>query len=117
MAFHSAAAAALDFSNASSPDFNGSTAIKENLLFTAKADKVGGIEYADGDEGCYVNGMRLPFFNTTTGTAYVVYADYFATAGTGFVQDVTRVASPAANTYTAADGTEIPAPIYYTINP
>ena len=104
-------------SNASSPDFNGSTAIKENLLFTAKADKVGGIEYADGDEGCYVNGMRLPFFNTTTGTAYVVYADYFATAGNGFVQSVTRVASPAANTYTAADGTEIPAAIYYTINP
>ncbi|MBP5429234.1 MAG: hypothetical protein J6Z04_08145 [Clostridia bacterium] len=103
-------------SNASSPDFGASTAIKENLLFTAKADKVGGIEYEDGDEGCYVNGMRLPFFNTTTGTAYVVYADYFATAGTGFVQDVTRVDTPAANVYTTADNTELPGAIYYALN-
>ena len=106
-------------SNAASPNFGESTAIKENLLFTAKSDKNGGIEYEDGDEGCYVNGMRLPFYNTTTGTAYVVYADYFATAGTDFVQSVTKNGSPAANTYTTKDGTDtvINAPIYYTINP
>ena len=103
-------------SNAASSDFGKSTDIKENLLFTAKADKNGGIEYEDGGEGCYVNGMRLPFFNTTTGTAYVVYADYFATAGTGFVQDVTRVDTPAANVYTTADNTELPGAIYYALN-
>ena len=104
-------------SNAETNEFGESTKIVANLLFTAESDGNGGITYKDGGDGCYIAGIRLPFDKTEKDAAYVVYADYYATAGTGFVQNVSRVASPAANEYTTADGTKIPAPIYYTINP
>ena len=104
-------------SNAATDEFGASTEINENLLFTAKPNGEGGIVYEDGDHGNYINGMRFPFDRTTKDAAYVVYADYYATAGTGFVQSVTRVDTPSAATYTAADGAEIPAAIYYTLNP
>lgn len=106
-------------SNAATTDFGPSTAFNDdkgdNRLFTATSDGAGGVVYEDIAPGCHIMGIRAPFFNTEKGVAYLVFADYYATAGNGFVQTVSRVASPEANTYTAADGTEIPAPIYYQL--
>ena len=107
-------------SNAATTQFGPSTAIfdekGDNRLFVATSDGEGGITYEDGGENCHILGIRAPFYNTEKDAAYLVFADYYATAGDGFVQNVSRVATPEANTYVAEDGTEIPAPIYYRIN-
>ncbi|MCQ2414080.1 MAG: hypothetical protein MJ082_04730 [Clostridia bacterium] len=86
-----------------------------NLLFTAESDGNGGIVYNDIGEEKYIFILRMPGYFTLDGFAYLVYADYSATCGTDFVQQVTRVDTPAANTYTAADGAVIDAPIYYSL--
>ena len=53
----------------------------------------------------------------TSGTAYFEIGDYSVSCGRTFAQSVTRVDSPAAATcVTRADGVEIPAPTYFTIN-
>ena len=107
-------------SNTPSPDFGGSTAFKDdkgnNQLFTATSDGQGGITYEDIPEGCHIMGLRAPFFNTEKDVAYLVYADYYATAGDGFVQNVSRVASPVAATYTTADGVELNGTFYYQLS-
>ena len=106
-------------SNAATAEFGSSTSFNDdkgdNRLFSAQSDGNGGITYEDIASGCHIMGIRAPFFNTEKGVAYLVFADYYATAGNGFVQTVTRVDSPVAATYTTADGTDIPAPIYYTL--
>ena len=106
-------------SNAATAEFGSSTSFNDdkgdNRLFSAQSDGNGGITYEDIASGCHIMGIRAPFFNTEKGVAYLVFADYYATVGNGFVQTVTRVDSPVAATYTTADGTDIPAPIYYTL--
>ena len=114
-------------SNTESPDFNKSSYKDHNLLFTAKGDGAGGITYTDIGESEILR-LYIPTTATTADTAYAVLADISVTAGaagsgvnpgTGFVQSVSKNASPAANTYTTKDGTDtaINAPIWFTINP
>ena len=102
-------------SNAATSVNGASTYKEENMLFTAEADGEGGIVYSDIGESKYVMGIRLIAKSATSDGAYFVYGDYSATAGSAFKQTVTKVASPAAATYTTADGTEISAPCYYSI--
>ena len=104
-------------SNAAS-DVNGDSTFKdENLLFTAEANGEGGITYTDIGENKYVMGIRCPVKAADGDGAYFIYGDYSATAGTaGFKQNVSKVATPAANTYTTADGVQINAPVYYSVN-
>ena len=96
---------------------NGESTIKdENLLFTAEADGEGGITYIDIADTKYILGVRAIAETANADGAYFIYGDFKATAGTSFVQNVTKVSTPAANVYTAKDGTEINAPVYYSIN-
>ena len=77
----------------------------------------GGITYTDIGENKYVMGIRCPVKAADGDGAYFIYGDYSATAGTaGFKQNVSKVATPAANTYTTADGVQINAPVYYSVN-
>ena len=103
-------------SNAASNVNGESTWKDENLLFTAEADGEGGITYSDCIEDKYVIGIRCSVKAAAADkSAYLVYGDYYATAGTAFKQTVTKVATPAAATYTTEDGTVISAPCYYSI--
>ena len=101
-------------SNAETTVNGASTYKEENMFFTAEANGEGGVAYTDISEAKYVMGIRL-IAKSAEGNAYFVYGDYYATAGSAFKQTVTKVASPAAATYTTADGTEISAPCYYSI--
>ena len=104
-------------SNAAS-DVNGDSTFKdENLLFTAEADGEGNVIYTDIGDSKYVMGIRCPVKAADGDGAYFIYGDYSASAGTaGFKQNVSKVASPAANVYTTKDGVEINAPVYYSVN-
>ena len=102
-------------SNAATVVNGASTYKEENMLFTAEANGEGGITYTDINESKYVMGVRLIAKAATADGAYFVYGDYYATAGTAFKQTVTKVASPAAATYTTEDGTVISAPCYYQL--
>ena len=102
-------------SNAATTVNGASTYKEENMLFTAAADGEGGITYTDINESKYVMGVRLIAKQATVDGAYFVYGDYSASAGTAFKQVVTKVASPAAATYTTEDGTVISAPCYYNL--
>lgn len=103
-------------SNRTSDTFRASDAFTENgVLFSARSDGEGGIVYEDVPGKKNTTWIKIPSRCTGTGTAYAVIADYYVTAGTAAVQKVARVDSPAANTYTTNDGTEINAPIYYRL--
>ncbi len=103
-------------SNAASEVNGASTYKEENMLFTAEADGEGGVNYIDIADTKYILGVRAIAKAANANGAYFVYGDFKATAGTSFVQNVTKVSTPAANVYTAADGTQINAPVYYSIN-
>ena len=103
-------------SNAATTVNGNSTWKDENLLFTAAADGESGITYSDCLDDRYVIGIRCSVKAAAENkSAYLVYGDYSATAGTAFKQTVTKVASPAAATYTTEDGTVISAPCYYQL--
>ena len=87
-----------------------------NLLFTAESDGNGGITYTDIDESKCILGILCTAKEATGAGAFLVYGDYCASAGNSFTQKVTRVDNPAANVYTASDGTEISAPFYYALS-
>ncbi|MBP5348791.1 MAG: leucine-rich repeat protein [Clostridia bacterium] len=87
--------------------------LEQNRLFTASSDGNGNIIYTDIPDDRYVIGIRIPCTRTLSGSAYVVYADYSATAGTAFVQEIERIENPATKTYTTSDGTEIPGTMWY----
>ena len=100
-------------SNRADAAFNASTYRAENMLFTAESDGQGGVVYKDIDAGKNITWIQIPTFQTTEGTAYAVYADEAIFAGTAFAQNVEKVTAPADNVYTAKDGTEVPAKIWY----
>ena len=100
-------------SNRSDPAFKESTYRTGNMLYTAQSDGEGGITYTDISSGFNVNWIKIPTSKTTEGTAYAVYVDEAIFAGTAFAQNVEKVTAPADNVYTAKDGTEVPAKIWY----
>ena len=104
-------------SNAETTENGASTIKDENLLFTAEADGEGNVIYTDIADTKYILGVRGIAKTASGDGAYFIYGDYSASAGTdGFKQNVSKVASPAANVYTTKDGVEINAPVYYSVN-
>ncbi|MBP5349143.1 MAG: hypothetical protein J6Z13_02145 [Clostridia bacterium] len=106
-------------SNASSATYSDTNWNSKNLLFTVRKDAadgytlVNGLYYKDIDTSRYIHGLRMPFVKTTAGTAYVVYGDYYCTAGQDFVMDVTRIDNPAARTETVG-GDDLNGAFYYS---
>ena len=104
-------------SNAETTENGASTYKTENMLFTAEADGEGNVIYTDIADTKYILGVRGVAKTASGDGAYFIYGDYSASAGTdGFKQNVSKVASPAANVYTTKDGVEINAPVYYSVN-
>ena len=104
-------------SNAETTENGASTYKAENMLFTAEADGEGNVIYNDIADTKYILGVRGVAKTASGDGAYFIYGDYSASAGTdGFKQNVSKVASPAANVYTTKDGVEINAPVYYSVN-
>ena len=91
--------------------------VSTNYLYSAESDGEGGIVYGDNEhEGVYVYALLFNSGRTNADTtAYWVDADVSITCGTEFVQQVEKVASPAAATLEVAEGIEIPAPIYFKL--
>ena len=102
-------------SNRSDPAFNASTYRTENMLFTVTSDGEGGLVYHDIDASKNVTWIQIPTSMTTEGTAYAVYADEAIFAGSELAMNVQKVAAPADNVYTTADGTDIPAKIWFEL--
>ena len=91
--------------------------LASNLLFTAEYDGQGGITYSDMAATKWLTILYVNNPKTKTGEkAYFIYKDVFATCGQGFVQNVSKVASPANATFTLPDSTVIPAKVYYSVN-
>ena len=91
----------------------------DNLLFTAASDGKGGIIPTDTEINTFTP-VRIKPVRTDEGEAYAVIADFKAhvepaSDNPTFVQNVQKVASPAANTYTTEDNVEIPAKIWYEL--
>ena len=92
--------------------------LEENLLYTAQSDGQGGITYSDmaATKWLFIFFANNP--KTETGeTAYFIYKDVFATCGQGFVQDVTKVPSPTAASYTLPDSTVVSGKTWYRTAP
>ena len=91
--------------------------LASNLLYSAASDGKGGITYSDMADTRWLTIFFVNNPKTKTGeTAYFIYKDVFATCGQGFVQNVSKVASPANATFTLPDSTVIPAKVYYSVN-
>ena len=94
---------------------NGSTGYT-GLLYTATVEN-DELVYADlgSDKHCDVYVMvECIYANQNDANAgYVVVADVDITCGADFVEDVQAVADPAAATFEAAEGVELPAAIYF----
>ena len=103
-----------ELSNRSDPSFDASTYKNAQLLFRTTGSNAP-FTYTDMSNRTIV-GLEISCPKVSEGTAYAVIADYSVTAGTAFVQQVKKVASPAANVYTTADGTDIPAPFWYELD-
>ena len=86
----------------------------DNKLFTAASDGQGGIAYTDIAADKWVHPIRFNSTKAKTGTTvYVVIGDVSVTCGTEFVQNVEKVATPAAATIEVATGVNISAAMYY----
>ena len=103
-----------ELSNRSDPSFDASTYKNAQLLFKTTGSDAP-FTYTDMSNRTIV-GLEVSCPKVSEGTAYAVVADYSVTAGTTFVQQVRKVASPSANIYTTADGTEITAPFWYELD-
>ncbi len=96
---------------------SGDVGVAMNRPYNVESDNEGGVIYTDIDLDRWVCPL---YFNSTLAkdgtTVHVVYTDVSVTIGSDFVQNVQKVASPAANNYTAEDGTVISAPIYFELH-
>ena len=97
-----------------------------NYLYSAASDGEGGIVYGDNENAeRYVFAVLFNMNHTLVDTtAYWVDTDVSITCGTEFVQQVEKVATPAAATFTlddmdtpddTADDVTCPAPIYFKL--
>ena len=86
----------------------------DRKLFSAASDGEGGITYTENDH-LYLHGAFLDSTKTKTGVAYFEIADYSATLGTDFVQDVKKATDPTPATLEVAEGVTIPATMWYEL--
>ena len=95
---------------------SGDVGVPANRPYDVESDGAGGVTYSDISEDRWVCPLRFNSITAKEGKkVYLVYTDLSVTIGTNFVQNVEKVASPAANNYTAEDGTVIAAPIYFKL--
>ena len=90
----------------------------DRKLFTAESDGNGGIDYTENDDvflvGTYVNTIRAQ----NNKIAYFAIADFSATVGSAFVQDVQKVTSPTPATITvSANEVTVESTIWYELKP
>ena len=86
----------------------------DNKLFSAASDGQGGIVYTDVREEEWIHAMRINSTKAKDGTTiYVVYGDVFVSCGKTFIQNVEKVATPAAAQFEVADGVTVPASMFY----
>ena len=88
---------------------------KDYKLFTAASDGNGGITYVENDN-LYFSGAYLHYKQMAEGkVAYFAIADYSATIGTDFVQNVARIDYPVEAQLEVEDGVFVPATMWYTV--
>ena len=87
-------------------------AIKKQL-FTATGGG-GSITYTENDS-YYFHGAYLNSTKMASGTAYFEIADYSATIGSDFVQNVRRVNDPTPTTLEVESGIFVPATMWYEL--
>ncbi len=88
---------------------------RDYKLFTAASDGNGGIAYTDSGDDLYFSGAYLHYKQMASGkVAYFAIADYSATIGSEFVQNVARVNYPVAAELEVEEGVFVPATMWYT---
>ena len=86
----------------------------DRKLFSAAPDGNGGIAYTENDN-LFLHGAFLDSKRMESGVGYFEIADYSATIGSEFVQNVVKVTNPEPATLTVAEGVELPASMYYKL--
>ncbi|MBR4335980.1 MAG: hypothetical protein IKP74_05940, partial [Clostridia bacterium] len=88
---------------------------RDYKLFTAASDGNGGITYTDINDDLYFHGAFLNSTEMASGTAYFEIADYSATIGSDFVQNVRRVNDPTPTTLEVENGVFVPSTMWYEL--
>ena len=86
----------------------------DRKLFSAKSDGAGGITYTENDQ-LYLHGAFLDSKRMKDGVGYFEIADYSATVGSNFVQNVKKASDPTPATLEVEAGVTIPATIWYEL--
>ena len=84
---------------------------EDRKLFSAQSNGAGGINYTENDD-LWLHGTFLNSTTAASGTVYFAIADYSATCGSAFVQDVEKVPSPVSKSI-SVDGNTITTTVYY----
>ena len=92
---------------------------RDYKLFTAASDGAGGITYTDINDDLYFHGAFLNSKKMPSGkTAYFEIADYSATIGSDFVQDVRKATNPDMDVELEVEsGVFVPATMWYELKP
>ncbi len=87
----------------------------DRKLFSAANDGEGGIKYTENDH-LYLHGAFLDSVRTNQDTkSYFEIADYSATIGHDFVQDVCKVYNPVETAMEVEEGVSVPTTMWYTL--
>ncbi len=86
----------------------------DRKLFSAASDGDGGIAYTEND-GLYLHGAFLDSTKMKDGKGYFEIADYSATIGSEFVQNVRKVTNPVATTLEVEEGVTVPSTMWYEL--
>ena len=90
---------------------------RDYKLFTAASNGNGGITYTDTNDDLYLHGAYLHSKQMASGkTAYFEIADYSATIGSDFVQNVRRVNNPTPTTLEVENGVFVPSTMWYELD-
>ncbi len=90
---------------------------RDYKLFTAASNGNGGITYTDINDDLYFHGAFLNSKKMPSGkTAYFEIADYSATIGSDFVQNVRRVNNPTPTTLEVENGVFVPSTMWYELD-
>ncbi len=87
----------------------------DRKLFSAASDGQGGIEYTENDN-LYLHGAFLDSTKMKDGKGYFEIADYSATIGSDFVQNVRKVTNPVATTLDVDEGVTVPSTMWYELD-
>ena len=86
----------------------------DRKLYSAASDGTGGITYTENDD-LYLHGAFLDSKRMKDGKGYYEIADYSATIGSDFVQNVKKVTNPVATTLEVEEGVTVPSTMWYEL--